>query len=212
MLWRQVDAGRPSRSIFAAGRAYLRPVRIVAATRNAQKRGEFDVLLKEVEAEVIHVDDIPDAEQTATTFLGNAALKAAAAAKHTGQLCLADDTGLVIADLPGGGPGIRASVVAEQHGGWHEAMEFIVKDAGLLENRRALVKAHYVCAMAVSHPDGSTWSRQATVDGRLRWPPKGEGPGFVPIFAPYDPLVVKGVLHHRRLAFEKLWPVVKAAQ
>ncbi len=187
-------------------------MRIVAATRNAQKREEFATLLGEVEVEVVRIDEFPEAGQTATTFLGNAAQKAAAAAKHSGQLCLADDTGLVIADLPGGGPGIRASVVAAKHGGWFEAMEAIVRDAGLLEDRRALVKAHYVCAMAVSDPDGSTWSRQATVDGRLRWPPKGEGPGFVPIFAPYDPLVVKGVLAHRRLAFEKLWPVVKAAR
>lgn len=187
-------------------------MRIVAATQSASKREEFVKLLEEVEVEVIPADSIPDVEESATTFLGNAALKANAAAKALGQLCLADDTGLVIADLPGGGPGIRARKVAEKYGGWHEAMKAIVTDAGLLEGERTLVKAHFVCAMAISAPDGSTWSRQATVDGRLRWPPIGDGPGFVPIFSPYDPLRVRGVLNHRRLAFEKLWPVVKSAQ
>jgi XTP/dITP diphosphohydrolase len=186
-------------------------VRIVAASHNEGKREQFAKLLREVGAEAIIVDDLPDPEEGATTFLANAALKASSTAAHTGQLSLADDTGLVIADLPGGGPGIRSRLVAEKFGGWREAMEAIVSDAGLLADPRALVKAHFVCAMAVSHPDGSTWSRKATVDGRLRWPPLGDGPGFVPIFSPYDPLWIDGVLSHRRHAFDKLWPAVEAA-
>lgn len=183
-------------------------MQIIAATKDSGKRDEFAILLKEQGWEPVFTEDIPEAAQNASTFIGNAASKAATAAKHTGKLCIADDTGLVIADLPGGGPGIRASKMAEKHGGWREAMEAIVKEAGLLDESNALVKAHFVCGMSVSHPDGSTWSREATVDGRLRWPPIGTGQGFVPIFSPYDPLRVKGVLGHRRAAFFKLWPAV----
>ena len=139
-------------------------MRIVAATKNLGKRDEFAILLKEVGWEAEFIDDIPEAAQNASTFIGNAASKASTAAKHTGKLCIADDTGLVIADLPGGGPGIRASKMAEKHGGWREAMEAIVKDAGLLDDPRALVKAHFVCGMSVSHPDGSTWSREAFLE------------------------------------------------
>lgn len=193
------------------GRGQLAAVQIVAATRDAGKREEFAILLKEVGWEAVFSADVPEAEQNASTFIGNAASKAATAAKHSGKLCIADDTGLIISDLPNGGPGIRASKMAEKYGGWREAMEAIVRDAGLLDDKNALVKAHFVCGMSVSHPDGSTWSREVTVDGRLRWPPIGTGQGFVPIFSPYEPMWIKGVLGHRRGAFEKLWPAVTKA-
>lgn len=184
-------------------------MRFTLATHSASKRVELAILLREVGIEADLPDELPDPAQTATTFLGNAAIKAAASAKATGQTCIADDTGLVIADIPSGGPGIRARPLAEKHGGWEPAMRAICEEHGLLSDTRPLVKAHFVCAMAVSSPDGATTSRQATIDGRLRWPPRGEPEGFIPIFASYDPMRKDGVLAHRRAAFDELWRVIK---
>lgn len=178
-------------------------------THSAAKREEFSILLAEVGAESETVDDLPDPEQTATTFLGNAAIKALAAAKGTGKPSIADDTGLVVADIPTGGPGIRARPLAEKHGGWEPAMRAICEEYGLLDGSRRLVKAHFVCAMAMALPDGSTTARQATIDGRLRWPPQGDAEGFIPIFASYDPIRTKGVHAHRRAAFDELWRAIK---
>lgn len=184
-------------------------MRLVLATHSASKREEFTTLLGEVGLDAEIVEDLPDPAQTATTFLGNAAIKALAAAKATGKPSIADDTGLVIADIPTGGPGIRSRPLAEKHGGWEPAMRAICEEHGLLDGTRRFVKAHFVCAMAMAQPDGSTTARQATIDGRLRWPPQGEPEGFIPIFSSYDPLRKDGVLAHRRAAFAELWRAIK---
>lgn len=184
-------------------------MRFVLATHSADKREELAILLAGVGAESETVEDLPDPAQTATTFLGNAAIKALAAAKATGKPAIADDTGLVIADIPTGGPGIRARPLADKHGGWEPAMRAICEEHGLLSGSRKLVKAHFVCAMAMALPDGATTARQATIDGRLRWPPQGDAEGFIPIFSSYDRISTDGVHAHRRAAFDELWRAIK---
>ena len=82
--------------------------KLVLASRNKGKIKEMKELLKDVPFEMVDLDDYPDAPQVAEnglTFADNAALKARAIAEFTGQLTLADDSGLEV-DALKGEPGI----------------------------------------------------------------------------------------------------------
>lgn len=155
--------------------------KLVLASHNAGKLAEFSTLLADFGVTVLSAGDLnlPEQEETATTFAGNAALKALAAAKATGLPALADDSGLCVSAL-GGAPGIYSARWAGPNKDFPAAMARIEDGIGSDER-----DAWFICVLCLAYPDGTTRSFEGRVDGSITWPPRGEkGHGYDPIFTP----------------------------
>ncbi|TFI59695.1 RdgB/HAM1 family non-canonical purine NTP pyrophosphatase [Sphingomonas parva] len=206
----------------------LEPGRLVLASHNQGKVREIRDLLGPYGIEPVSAAelDLPEPEETGTTFVDNADLKARQAADLSGLPALADDSGLCVEALgnrpgifsarwalvdpsvdPGAGPG-------EVQGGrdFGLAMRRVQEELEALgpEASRA---AHFVCALAVVWPDGRSEWFEGRVDGTLVWPPRGDkGFGYDPMFQPagYDLTFgemdpdEKHRISHRADAFRKL--------
>ncbi|HLH88148.1 MAG TPA: RdgB/HAM1 family non-canonical purine NTP pyrophosphatase [Xanthobacteraceae bacterium] len=161
--------------------------RLVIATHNPGKLVEMRELLALYGVAAISAGELglPEPEETGTTFRANARIKAEAAARASGQPAFADDSGLAV-DALGGEPGIYSARWAGPTKDFAGAMGQI--DA-LLRERGATApqqrKAHFVSALCVAWPDGHVEEFEATVDGTLVWPPRGDkGFGYDPMFLP----------------------------
>ena len=188
---------------------------LVVATHNAGKHGEIASLLKRYVADTRSAAelDLPEPDETGTTFVENAVLKAEAAAHLSGLPALADDSGLSVAALDGA-PGIYSARWAIRGDGKRDfsyAMAKVWQEMTKRDpdNRRAW----FVCTLALAWPDGHVETVEGTVDGTLVWPPRGNrGFGYDPIFLPdgYDITFgemapdQKHAISHRAVAFEKL--------
>ena len=157
--------------------------------------------------------DLPEPEETGTTFAANAELKARSAADLAGLPALADDSGLCV-DALGGEPGVHTADWAETPAGrdWPLAMRK-VEDALARTGPEAGRDAHFTCVLALCWPDGHVESFAGRVDGTLVWPPRGEiGFGYDPVFVPLGhdltfaelPPEEKHRISHRADAFAKL--------
>jgi XTP/dITP diphosphohydrolase len=161
--------------------------RVVIATHNAGKLVEMRELLGLYGVEAVSAGDLdlPEPEETGTTFMANARIKAEAAAKASGMPAFADDSGLAV-DALDGAPGIYSARWAGPGKDFHHAME---KIEGMLRERDAFTPqqraAHFVSALCVAWPDGHLEEFEAKVDGSLVWPPRGDkGFGYDPMFLP----------------------------
>jgi len=152
--------------------------------------------------------DLPEPEETETSFIGNAALKARAAALGSGLPALADDSGLAV-DALGGAPGIYSARWAGPDKDFAQAMEKVRREMP----EGADPTAHFVCALALAWPDGHVETVEGYAHGRLRFPPSGtRGFGYDPIFVPdgysctYAELAPeeKHAISHRADAFRQL--------
>ena len=166
-----------------------RPIegRLVIATHNPGKLREMRELLAPYGVEAIAADafGLPEPEETGSTFRENARIKAQAAAAGSGLAALADDSGVVV-DALDGAPGIHSARWAGEKKDFHYAME---KIEGMLRERDAFDPArrrgHFVSALCVAWPDGHLEEFEASVDGTLVWPPRGQqGFGYDPMFLP----------------------------
>lgn len=186
--------------------------RIVAATHNPGKARELAALL-DGRFEVIAAGSLGLAEpdETESTFVGNALLKARAAAKASGLIALADDSGLSVAALDGA-PGIFSARWAGPDKDFSQAIAKVGER--LEETGSDDPSAWFTCALAVAWPDGGpAVVVEGRVDGTLTFPPRGDrGFGYDPIFVPaggdltfgeMDP-AAKDAISHRALAFAKL--------
>jgi XTP/dITP diphosphohydrolase len=182
---------------------------LVIASHNKGKVREIAELLG---AHVTHFPsagdlDLAEPEETETSFIGNAKLKACAAATASGLPALADDSGLVVPAL-GGAPGIYSARWAGPDKDFSVAMKRVETELG--ERDPA---AYFVCALSLAWPDGHTESVEGRVHGRLTFPGRGEkGFGYDPIFiaegcditfAEMDP-DKKHSISHRADAFAQL--------
>jgi len=194
--------------------------RLVIATHNAGKLREIGALLAPYGLDCVSAGELglPEPEETGTTFVENALLKARAAAAGSGLPALADDSGLCVAAL-GGRPGVYTADWAERQAfegpkgrDWYLAMG---KVEGLLAEQGPDVdrSGHFVCVLALAWPDGTSAVYEGKVDGTLTWPPRGAlGFGYDPVFvakgdtrtfAEIDP-AEKHAISHRADAFAKL--------
>ena len=183
---------------------------LVIASHNPGKVREIADLLKPFGTEVTSAADLGLAEpiETGTTFAANAELKARAAAEASGQLALADDSGLVVAALAGE-PGIHSARWAGPDKDFRAAMQKVEDELQGKNDRRA----HFACALALCWPDGNLETFDGAVHGTLVWPPRGtEGFGYDPVFVAdghdltfgeMDP-AEKHRISHRADAFRKL--------
>jgi len=155
---------------------------------------------------------LPEPEESAGTFLGNAGIKAAAAARATGLPALADDSGFSVAAL-NGDPGVRTAEWAIQPDGsrdYAKAMATVAERAGADAADR---RAWFTCALVLAWPDGHTEGFEGKAHGRWVWPPRGgRGFGYDPMFVPegraetfgeMDP-DLKHAISHRARAFALL--------
>jgi XTP/dITP diphosphohydrolase len=185
--------------------------RLVVATHNPGKARE---LVQVLENRFVLTSagelGLPEPDETETTFVGNALLKARVAAQGSGQIALADDSGLSVAALDGA-PGIFSARWAGPDKDFALAMAKVEErlEATGSDDRAAW----FTCALAVAWPDGPAVVVEGRVDGTLTFPPRGTlGFGYDPIFVPeghaqtfgeMDP-AAKDALSHRTRAFARL--------
>ncbi|WP_259277231.1 RdgB/HAM1 family non-canonical purine NTP pyrophosphatase [Pedomonas mirosovicensis] len=192
----------------------LTPGKLVIASHNAGKVREIRALLAPFGIEPISAGELnlPEPEETGTTFIANAEIKALASAQGAGLPALADDSGLCV-DALGGDPGIYSARWAGPSKDFAVAMEKVTQlldEKGVAPEDRT---AHFVCALCLAWPDGHTESFEGRVSGTLVWPMRGEhGFGYDPIFKPegfditfgeMEP-AAKHAMSHRARAFEQL--------
>ena len=166
-----------------------RPIagRLVIATHNPGKLTEMRELLAVYGVDAISAGELglPEPEETGTTFRANARIKAEAAAKAANQPAFADDSGLAV-DALDGQPGILSARWAGPDKDFRFAMNkiqtlLVERGAKAAEKRRG----HFVSALCVAWPDGHVEEFEATVDGTVVWPPRGNlGFGYDPLFLP----------------------------
>lgn len=193
----------------------LAPGKLVIASHNEGKVREIGELLAPYGIATVSAKalGLPEPEETGTTFVANAELKAQQAADLSGLPALADDSGLCV-DALGGEPGIFSARWAETDGrrDFTEAMrrvEAAIAATGPAPSR----DAHFVCALALAWPDGHVEWFEGRVDGTLVWPPRGDkGFGYDAMFQPLrgsetfgeiDP-AAKHAISHRADAFRQL--------
>lgn len=160
---------------------------LVFATHNTGKLEEMAALLAPFGVTLSANADhgLPEPEETETTFVGNARIKAHAAARATGLPALADDSGIVVEAL-GGAPGVHTADWAETPQGRDFSMAMTrlwneLEAIGAAEPRRAA----FCCTLVLAWPDGHDEVFEGRMAGRIVWPMRGEmGHGYDPIFQP----------------------------
>jgi XTP/dITP diphosphohydrolase len=188
---------------------------LVIATHNQGKLHEFRALLAPLGLEVQSCADLglPEPQETEDSFVGNARIKAHAAAVATGLPALADDSGICI-DALNGAPGVRTADWAETPQGRDFGMAM---DRTLLALRKSGAAepwlAQFTCTLVLAWPDGHDEVFNGVMPGRVVWPPRGDqGHGYDPIFEPDGcsqtfgqmSSAQKNTISHRTLAFSAL--------
>lgn len=184
---------------------------LVAATHNPGKARELVALL-DGRFTILSAGEleIPEPDETESTFVGNALLKARHAADLSGKIAIADDSGLSVTALDGA-PGIFSARWAGPSKDFTEAMAKV--EERLIETGSDDRSAWFTSALAVAWPDGPSVVVEGIVRGTLTFPARGlRGFGYDPIFVPegheqtfgeMDP-AAKDAISHRARAFEKL--------
>ncbi len=168
----------------------LDPARtVVVATGNAHKLTEIEDILSRVLPDVTFValgqlGDFEDPEETGTTFLENALIKAEAAVAQTGLTAIADDSGLVV-DALDGEPGVYSARYAGVHG------DDVANNAKLLEKLDGVADdartARFMSVIALVDASGMVLTGTGACEGMIGHDPRGEnGFGYDPLFLPAD--------------------------
>jgi XTP/dITP diphosphohydrolase len=185
--------------------------RLVVATHNPGKARELAEIL-ENRFELVTAGELGlgEPDETESTFVGNALLKARAAADATGLVAIADDSGLSVAALDGQ-PGIYSARWAGPGKDFGLAMRKVeqrLEEAGAKD-----FSAWFTSALAVAWPNGPAVVVEGRIDGSLTFPARGDrGFGYDPIFVPEGHAMSfgemepaeKDAMSHRARAFAKL--------
>ena len=156
-------------------------MKFVLATHNPGKLREMGGILKDLGVEVVSPAalGIPvDVEETGTTFLENALLKAKAICRAANLPAIADDSGLCV-DALNGAPGVYSA----RYGG--EGLDDRGRCMLLLNSLRGATTraAHFSCAVACAFPNGDTLTAEGRCDGFIAYAPLGDGGfGYDPVF------------------------------
>jgi XTP/dITP diphosphohydrolase len=162
------------------------PARIAIGSRNAHKLREIRRICADWPVTWLTVDEYegpwPDVEETGSTYLENARLKAVAGAAALGVSSLGDDSGIEV-DALGGRPGPRSARFAgEDPTDERNLQELIRALKGVPAAGRT---ARYRCVVLLAHPDGSEIQAEGVCEGTLIAKPRGSrGFGYDPIFVP----------------------------
>ena len=198
--------------------------KLVVASHNEGKVAEIRALLEPFAIETISARelDLPVPEETETTFQGNAALKAHAAARASGLPALADDSGIEI-DALDGAPGVHTADWAETPQGRDFLMAMTrTWDAIQTSGAQPPHTARFNACLCLAWPDGHVETILGRAEGTITWPPRGEnGFGYDPIFVPNAgdgrtfgemPHAEKEAISHRTDAFRQLRAVFEGGK
>ena len=188
--------------------------RIVLASNNPGKLREMRAILSHLQVELLpqaHFG-LTDAEETGTTFVENAIIKARHAAAYSGLPAIADDSGIEV-DCLNGAPGIYSARYAGEGAGDRANLELLIKNAFADDENKP--PARFQCLMVfMQHAsDATPIIAQGTWEGYLVREPRGEhGFGYDPVFYVPDhgctsaelPPEVKNRISHRALALLEL--------
>jgi len=194
-------------------------MKIVLATGNKNKireiKEKFSSLGTLEISSLEELSKIPHIEENASTFKGNALIKAAAICSLTGSPAMADDSGIVI-DALNGEPGIYSARYGSTDFSDPERNSLVLsKMEGVPDDKRS---ARFVCVIALVLPNGEEYTAEGVCHGIISRKPAGEkGFGYDPIF--YIPEAgrtmaqltpeEKNSISHRGKALEKIYEVLK---
>jgi len=187
--------------------------KIIFATGNEGKMDEIRMIMKDVDVELCSLKDLnikADIEENGKTFEENAIIKAKAIMELTGEMVMADDSGLEV-DYMDKAPGVFSAR-------WlGEDTPYSVKNAKIIENLDGVTgkdrSARFVCAIATAFPDGRVLTTVGTIEGEIAYEERGQyGFGYDPIlFVPeYGKTTgemlpeFKNTISHRGKALEKM--------
>ncbi len=166
-------------------RRLIRGTRLVVASHNAGKVREIFELVAPHGLEVVSAGalNLPEPEETGTTFAANAEIKATAAAAGSGLPSLSDDSGLEVEALDGA-PGIYSARWADQSKNFAVAMQRVRAEVVQRGGWNAPgPRANFTAALCLAWPDGEVSTFEGKVFGHLVWPPRGSrGFGYDPMF------------------------------
>ncbi len=184
---------------------------VVVATGNPGKVQEMNAHLAGLGWNLVLKPQEIDVEETGTTFLENARLKATTVAMATGQWAIADDSGLAV-DALGGAPGLYSARYGRDD---RARIQRLLGELGDTSHRQA----QFVCAIALARPDGTiALDTEGICPGEITMAPQGSGGfGYDPIF--YVPALGKTFAEmapaekeqcsHRGIAFAQLLPALR---
>jgi XTP/dITP diphosphohydrolase len=161
--------------------------KLVLATGNRNKVAELKELLKGFNLQIATIDDYPGLvmpEEDRPDLAGNAAKKAEAVSAFTGEIALADDSGLEVEAL-GGRPGVHSARYAGEDGNYEANNRKLLSELeGIPKERRG---ARFACAIAIAVPGDKTYVVKEYCPGRIAEAPSGKGGfGYDPLFI-YEP-------------------------
>jgi XTP/dITP diphosphohydrolase len=189
---------------------------LLVASFNSHKIEELNDILAPLGINVISpaaADNIPEVEETGSTFEENAISKAVQTAKFAGMYVFADDSGLEVEAL-NGRPGIYSARYAGPGATNSEKIEKLLNELGENKNR----SARFVCVIAIASPEGKVKTFRGEVCGQITHTPSGNmGFGYDPIFKPdgYDKTFaelepeIKNKISHRARALQKALPSLR---
>jgi XTP/dITP diphosphohydrolase len=158
-------------------------LKLVLATRNADKLREIGEILADLRIRLLSLADfpgLPEVAEDGETFEENALKKAYSCWKETGEMSLGDDSGLEVDEL-GGAPGVLSARFAGENASYEENNQKLLSllEGVSLERRSAA----FVCVIAVMAQDGSTEVFRGSLRGSISTEPKGSsGFGYDPLF------------------------------
>ena len=195
--------------------------KIIFATGNEGKMREVRMILGDLGIQVISMKEAgvtAEADENGTTFEENAIIKAKEIMEKTGEIVLADDSGLEV-DALGGEPGIYSARYMGHDTSYH------IKNNSLIERLEGKTgeerSARFVCAIAACFPDGRVLTTRGTMEGQIGYEEKGEnGFGYDPVFylPEYQcysaelPLEEKNKLSHRGKALRLMKEALQREQ
>jgi len=192
--------------------------RLLLSTRNLHKRREMEEILKDLDVEVLTLDEVGIStviEEDGATFAANAIKKAGTIAMLSDCITLADDSGLVV-DALDGAPGIYSARFAGENATDQDNNLKLMKL--LQEVEIPLRTARFVCMIAICTPQGKTFTVEGRCEGRIGLTPRGQGGfGYDPLFIPegYDQSfaelgeAVKNRISHRARALQEARKVLQ---
>ncbi|WP_283607180.1 XTP/dITP diphosphatase [Faecalispora anaeroviscerum] len=166
----------------------------VIATHNQKKLKELKRILEPLGFDAVIREELPEVEETGTTFAENALLKAESACKVTGMPAIADDSGLVV-DALGGAPGVYSARYAGEGATDKQRYEKLLKELHDVPAEQRT--ARFVSVVCCVFPDGKILTEEGTCEGIIAFEPKGEG-GFG-----YDPIFLVGERSYAEMAAEE---------
>lgn len=195
--------------------------KLLLATRNKGKIEEFRRILEEIapgEIELVGLDQFPDladVEETGSTFVENALLKARQMSAATGLPAIADDSGLCV-DALGGDPGIYSARWSGVHGDDEANLNKVLEQMKDVKGQER--SAYFICVAALALVDGTSHCEEGRFMGTLLDHPVGEnGFGYDPIFSPLGYSISsaqmsaeeKDAISHRGKALRAIAPHVR---